>query len=110
MIEAIEFEQQILILRMLLEERDMVELSFKGTSMLPVINPGAVLQVIKCKKLRVGGIYLYVDRDPDSYSKIVAHRLIKYADKCYYFKGDNRSRIDDPVAKKDVIGEIIKWN
>jgi len=109
-LESLNFEQSMEIIKILLEEKKCLELTFKGSSMLPTIKPGSRLIINKFNNLSVGKIYVYIDRDLDSFSKIVCHRLYEINKYQYYFKGDNRNIIDNFVEVKDIIGEVVSWN
>ena len=108
-LKLLNFEESIYVIKKLLENEHL-EFTFKGSSMLPTIKPGTRLVVSGYDKLTIGKIYVYIDRDPDSISKIVCHRLYKVNKPMYYFKGDNRRNIDNPIGREDIIGEVVYWN
>jgi phage repressor protein C with HTH and peptisase S24 domain len=79
---------------------------FKGTSMLPTIPDNSTIVIHKPDQLEVGRIYVYHDRDPDSFDKYVCHRLVRIEDGQYIFRGDNREKDDLPIDRNSIIGEV----
>lgn len=108
-IPELSFTNSIELIKAVLESGHEIYLDFRGTSMLPTLQPETKLSLKIPTSLIVGGIYIYVDHDQDSFSKLVCHRLIDKRAEGYIFKGDNRDSLDLPVPKDDIIAEVISW-
>ncbi|WIV11341.1 S24/S26 family peptidase [Proteiniborus sp. MB09-C3] len=79
---------------------------FDGTSMLPTILPKSKIKLINPTSLKLNNIYIYIDLNSPT-KRLVCHRLIDIKNNICYFKGDNRSEIDAPVAMQMIIAEVI---
>ena len=84
-----------------------VELVLEGTSMMPTISPGSTIIISQINEIKCGGIYVFLDDDPDSFPKLVCHRLIGLEKERLTFKGDNRVIPDPEVKLSRLIGEVI---
>ncbi len=79
-----------------------------GSSMKPLIFPGADLEVrpVPAENLRPGDVLLFHDG-----ARLVAHRLVRRADdpergRLFYVRGDNRDDIEGPVSAGAILGRI----
>lgn len=109
MTKFLRFTQSIKIIKLLVKKNGSIKLNFMGSSMLPTIQPGASLHIMYCNNFETGNIYVYTDKDHNSSYKLVCHRLVDIKGSLYYFKGDNRDRVDEPVDKENIIGEVVSW-
>ncbi len=108
-IPELSFDKSIELIQAILESGHVIDIDFAGTSMLPTLQPESSLSLKTPTSLNIGGIYVYVDHDKDSFSKLVCHRLVEKCAEDYIFKGDNRSILDLPVPKENIIAEVISW-
>lgn len=80
--------------------------SFVGSSMFPTIPDNSMITIHKVNNIKLGRIYIYLDKDPDSFEKLVCHRLIAIHNGKYILKGDNRQIEDPPINIQDILGEV----
>lgn len=79
-----------------------------GSSMKPLIFPGAALDVdpVPPESLRAGDVLLFRDG-----AQLVAHRLVLHLDdpdrgRLLYVRGDNRADIEGPVPPELILGRV----
>ncbi|MEJ2373271.1 MAG: S26 family signal peptidase [Sulfurimonas sp.] len=82
---------------------------FKGSSMLPTIPYDCEIIATPLRNIEIGDIYIYLDEDIDSKTKLVCHRLIKLLDGNFLFKGDNRCIADKPISKDKILWKYEGW-
>ena len=73
-----------------------------SNSMAPKINKKDVIIVKIDKKVKVGDVVTF-----KSGNSFVTHRVIFENNDSYVTKGDYNNATDKPVAKKDLIGEVV---
>ncbi|HYX69824.1 MAG TPA: S24/S26 family peptidase [Terriglobales bacterium] len=84
-------------------------LRVQGTSMLPSLWPGDVLEVARRApaEIETGAIILYRREQ-----RLFAHRVLKKEtradDGCLVARGDRLSRPDPPVRPEELLGEVIR--
>lgn len=95
-------KQIIAVLIQLLREGQTAEVPASGISMYPLLQPGDLL-LVHPQKPEIGDIGVFISGE-----KIIAHRLLKFSDDTYYFKGDSLIITDRPVKKEDILGTVIQ--
>ncbi|QNO15557.1 S24/S26 family peptidase [Alkalicella caledoniensis] len=71
----------------------------------PTILNYSTVNIVAPRGYEIGKIYAYHD-DLESFPRLVCHRLIKIQGGLYYFKGDNRNKVDVPIKKDFILGEV----
>jgi len=76
--------------------------------MYPFISDGEIgvvlLKTAPNYDLEIGDIVVYYSDEHDCY---IGHRVLLIDDDFVYAKGDNNQIIDDPIAQRYVIGELV---
>ena len=90
-----------------LNQSGRIVISAVGYSMLPLIPPNSVIEIVKCPEaeLKIGDILL-VKRN----ASFILHRLCEIRCKNGFFfitKGDNVNRRDAPVEGRMILGKVI---
>lgn len=92
--------KQLLMLRSQIKKP--FELTVDGTSMLPVLQPGDIIEVCAKDNYSIGDILVFFYKE----DTLLVHRLLKIANNRYFCKGDNSFRLED-IEKKDIIGAVL---
>lgn len=97
---------QLLKKVMTLEMMDKTKFSLVvcGSSMLPTIKEGDIIDVTLFKKYYVGDVVAFFYNN-----KLLVHRIVKYVNELLYCKGDNSFRIEK-VSYSDVVGKVVSIN
>lgn len=82
----------------------------RGTSMLPAIRDGDVLDIVPAaqESLAVGDVVLYLTPD----DRTVIHRIVAIdqhaGERCFTLRGDALPRADEPVEARHILGKVSR--
>lgn len=77
-------------------------LTVEGTSMLPILHPGDIVNVCAKENYSVGDILVFFYKE----DALLVHRLLKVENGRYFCKGDHSFRLED-MEKKDIVGTVL---
>lgn len=97
-----DYYARLLLLSILKKEKKTFKLTVSGTSMLPILQPGEIIQVCAKDTYVVGNILVFVYKK----KSLLVHRLLKIEGGRYFCKGDNSFRLED-IEKSNIIGAVI---
>lgn len=81
-----------------------LRLRVSGTSMLPALRPGDVVELRSCGSTPAGpGEIVMFRRD----GGLVVHRVLRRFDTCLVTQGDSLAAPDAPVAHAEVLGRVV---
>lgn len=78
------------------------DLTVEGTSMLPILQPGEIINICAKDNYSVGDILVFFYKN----ELLIVHRLLKIEDGRYFCKGDNSFRLED-IEKQDIVGAVM---
>lgn len=79
-----------------------------GTSMLPTIKPGDILQIKKKSEYKIGSIIVFVNPSFETENVFVVHRIIDLGKNKVFTKGDNLPFYDPVINIGNVLGEVVE--
>lgn len=89
------------LLKILLATKNSCTITISGVSMMPILQHGQEVTVLRQSDYIIGDILVYEYKNEG----LLAHRLLKIENGRYFCKGDNSFRIED-ISKEQIMGKI----